>query len=150
LFVWYTIFEICPEQPAEETQEGTKAPMKKNDFILIGIVLTAALFFYLGNAGLQKGYDETVVLISSRGQLVYEKVLTEAVTEEFIIDNDLGYNKILIKEGVVTMIEADCPDQVCVMSKPIQKPGESIICLPHKVVVKIEGREENTVDAIAD
>ena len=47
------------------------------------------------------------------------------------------------------MESSDCHNQVCVNHKPISRSGESIICLPHKVVVQIEGGKEADVDAVA-
>ena len=44
------------------------------------------------------------------------------------------------------MIEADCPDRLCVKQKAICKNGETIVCLPHKVVVEIRSQEENLLD----
>ena len=49
----------------------------------------------------------------------------------------------------VRMESSDCHNQVCVNHKPISRSGESIICLPHKVVVQIEGGKEADVDAVA-
>lgn len=47
------------------------------------------------------------------------------------------YNVIQVKDGVVDMLEADCKNQVCVQSATIDEVGETIVCLPHKVIVKI-------------
>ena len=47
------------------------------------------------------------------------------------------------------MIEASCPDQVCVRQRAVQYAGESIVCLPNKLIVAIEGGEPNGVDAAA-
>lgn len=54
------------------------------------------------------------------------------------------YNLISITDGKVTMEAADCQDQICVHHKPIMSERESIICLPHKLVVEIEGRGGKT------
>ena len=48
------------------------------------------------------------------------------------------------------MESADCPDQICVRQKAISKEGESIICLPNKVVVSIVGGEEKELDAVTN
>ena len=42
-----------------------------------------------------------------------------------------------IKDGEVSVKEADCPDKICVNHKKISNVGESIICLPHKLVIEI-------------
>jgi len=37
----------------------------------------------------------------------------------------------------VDVIEADCPDKICVKHTNIKNAGETIICLPHKLVIEI-------------
>ena len=48
------------------------------------------------------------------------------------------------------MIEADCPDQLCVHQKKISMNHESIICLPNRVVVEIESSENSEYDAVTN
>lgn len=60
-------------------------------------------------------------------------------------------NTLLIRNGKADMTEADCPDQICVKHEPISLAGETIICLPNRVVVTIvsdENTMEEGVDAI--
>ena len=64
------------------------------------------------------------------------------------IETENGTNEIEIKDGKVSMVYADCRDQICVNHVPINKEHESIICLPHKVVVEIENGEENDMDVV--
>jgi hypothetical protein len=45
---------------------------------------------------------------------------------------------ILVEENSVNVIDADCPDKVCVNHSDIGNVGETIICLPHKMVVEIK------------
>ena len=48
------------------------------------------------------------------------------------------------------MISAKCPDKLCVQQKAISKSGESIICLPYKIVVRVEGaKDASDYDSIA-
>jgi hypothetical protein len=49
------------------------------------------------------------------------------------------------------MEAADCRDQICVHHIPISGSGESIICLPHKLVVTVTGKQdnENDLDGVA-
>ena len=124
--------------------------MKKNDFVIIILVLLVALAIYAGNRIINQNYSDKNVEIYSDGQLVYQSVLTDSTNDIFIIDNELGYNKIVINDGIVSMLEADCKDQVCVLSKAIRNPGESIVCLPHKVVVQINGTAKNDIDVISN
>ncbi len=48
------------------------------------------------------------------------------------------------------MVKADCPDQLCVNQKPVSKNHESIICLPNRVVVEVESKEESEYDAVTN
>ncbi|MCM1266383.1 MAG: NusG domain II-containing protein [Bacteroidales bacterium] len=58
------------------------------------------------------------------------------------IPEDTSYNVLRISGTEVSMEAADCPDQICVHHIPISKAGESIICLPHKLVVEIRGNSD--------
>lgn len=48
------------------------------------------------------------------------------------------YNIVEIKDGMVSVIEASCKNQVCVKHGPVSRSGESIVCLPNRLVVRIE------------
>lgn len=66
-----------------------------------------------------------------------------------ILINDT--NLLKIENGVADMIEANCPDKLCVHQKAIQKKGETIVCLPNKVVVEIGGEAVyNEIDAVVN
>lgn len=67
---------------------------------------------------------------------------------QYRVETEQGYNVIEVKDGKAEIIDADCRDKICANHKPISLKNESIICLPHKVVVEIEGGNENTVDAV--
>lgn len=58
-------------------------------------------------------------------------------------------NVVKISGGKVTMESANCKNQVCVHHSPVSRTGESIVCLPHKIVVSIKG-EDNEYDTISN
>lgn len=58
-------------------------------------------------------------------------------------------NVVKISGGKVTMESANCKNQVCVHHSPVSRTGESIVCLPHKIVVTIKG-EDNEYDTISN
>jgi hypothetical protein len=49
-----------------------------------------------------------------------------------------SYNVMIVDDNRVNIIDADCPDKVCVNHSSIENVGETIICLPHKLVVEIK------------
>ena len=56
-----------------------------------------------------------------------------------------GTNTLEIKDGRARISDADCPNMQCVRQGWISRGGQSIVCLPNKVVVTIEGNDK-TVD----
>lgn len=116
--------------------------MRKNDWILIVAVLVVATA-WLGIHFFQPTQDTGTVVVSIDGEEYGSWPLSEDCTVEIE-----GTNQLLIKDGKADMIWADCPDQLCVHQKAITREGESIICLPNKVVVSIAGGQEREVDAV--
>lgn len=59
---------------------------------------------------------------------------------------DLNGLTVVVEEGSIHVEDADCPDKICERMGKISKAGETIICLPNRVVIKILGKGE--VEAI--
>ncbi len=57
-----------------------------------------------------------------------------------------SYNVLVIENGAADMTDASCPDRICVNMHPIRYVGETITCLPHKTMIRIEGEGEAEVD----
>ncbi len=109
----------------------------RNDIILVvAILLSSLILLLVFKNGLKSG-DRVVVSVD--GKLVYSLPLNE-YTEKTVL-TELGENKILIQNGTARVIDANCRDKICVGHKEISKIGETIVCLPHKLVVEIEGEE---------
>lgn len=121
--------------------------IKKNDLILAGGILVIALLAILF-INLTKTEGGKVV-ISVNGE-VYKTLPLEEDTTLTIGDKQSNYNVLEIKNGKVTMTEANCPDKLCVKHRGIHYSHESIVCLPHKVVVEIQGGEQSDLDVISN
>lgn len=109
-------------------------------FILIVFISILAIFLQWS----RKSGD--MVVVSVDGQVIRTVSLQENIS--FRVDTDWGYNQIEISDGKVSVSEADCQNQICVQKHSIDKKGQIIACIPHKLVVSIEGRESE-VDAVA-
>ena len=112
--------------------------MKKRDFLLIGIVLAAALLCWLipRGLGIFAGEEASQVRITVAG----EEYGTYSLSEDQRIEiNDT--NVCEIRDGEVHMTEADCPDQLCIHQGSIHIQGETIVCLPNRVTVEITGND---------
>ncbi len=123
---------------------------KKTDFIIIlfTVAATLALVFALRvTAAGSEGAEGKIVRVLINGELVGSYALEE--DRDIALDTARGHNLVRIRDGEVFMAEADCPDGYCVEQGRISGGARSIICLPHRVVVEVIGREEE-VDVIAE
>lgn len=109
----------------------------KNDVILIGAVIALAVILIIAIAlFLKKG--ETVKIIVD-GKTKYKYNLNEDNRVELLLgEDDKFQNTVIIKNGKAYMESANCPDKICVAHSAISKEGQTIVCLPHKLVVAVE------------
>jgi hypothetical protein len=121
--------------------------MKRNDFILAGLVLLIAIIalFYINIT--KKNGDKAIIRVD--GKIYKEVALNKDITIR-IPGAEEGTNLLVIKDGIVDMTDASCPDKLCVHHKPIRYNGESIICLPNKVSVEIVSRKDQELDAVVN
>ncbi len=57
-----------------------------------------------------------------------------------------SFNLLVISGGTADVTDAGCPDKICVYMHPIRYDGESIICLPNRTEIRIEGGELSGTD----
>ena len=72
-----------------------------------------------------------------------------SLSEDQDIEINGGTNRLKIRNSTADMTEADCPDKLCVNQRAVSKNGESIICLPNKVIVTVDSSENSEFDAVA-
>ena len=65
------------------------------------------------------------------------------------IDSDKGTNKVVVSNNEVYVESADCPDQICVEHAHIRYKDETIVCLPHRLIITVISEEESEIDAIS-
>ena len=118
---------------------------RKNDIILIAALLVAA-----GAVLLVLRLTRTAggtVKVAVDGRVVAQLPLGVDCTRVF--ESERGSNTVVIREGGVSVTESDCPDKICVNQGVIRYSGESIVCLPHKLVVTVVGGPSSGLDATA-
>ena len=121
--------------------------MKKNDFILMGAILLVAILFFTGYHFLFKQSGDSVAI--SIDNQSYATLPLDQNTTLTIPGKNGGENILEIKNGAASITHADCPDKLCVHQKEIKNQGESLVCLPHKVIVSVISSEKAELDGIA-
>lgn len=82
------------------------------------------------------------------GQVYGVYSLDQEQTVEIRIDGEVG-NVLWIRDGKADMTEATCPDRLCVHQAAVSKEHETIVCLPHRVVVEVKGGDEADIEGVA-
>ncbi len=121
----------------------------RNDAILILCIIFAAVLC-LGARGLffRESGAYACVSINGRARPDMKFLLSEDASIE-LTGYGGGKNVLRIKDGYAFISYADCPDKLCQKQKKIKKSGESIVCLPHRIVISISGGVKDGLDATA-
>ena len=117
--------------------------LKKADIILIAAIIITGVWI-----------SSVLVFAKNEGHTLKVTVAgkvygTYDTGTDRVIDIESGTDKntFEIKNGYVSMINSNCKGYDCVHEHSISRQGETIVCLPHKVVLEITG-DEKEVDAI--
>ncbi|MGE4354258.1 MAG: NusG domain II-containing protein [Oscillospiraceae bacterium] len=115
-------------------------------FAAIILFSTAAMFFLKG------GGSGTIAVITQDGKEL-QRIDLSHVTEPYTIriDSDNGgYNIVEVEPGRIRVLEASCPDQICVNQGWISDSSKPIVCLPNKLMIVIEdGENPDGLDGIS-
>ena len=80
-----------------------------------------------------------MAVVYQDGQRIKELSLSEDA--EFVVEGAYT-NKIVVENGRAAITESDCPGTDCVHSGWIHEVGRSIVCLPNRVEIRLEGASE--------
>ena len=118
--------------------------IKKKDFLLGGGILAVvlALLLVMKVTGSEAGNR---IQVTVDGE-VYG---TYSLTEDQVIEVKEGdfYNRIRIQDGKAYMEEANCPDGYCERQGKISGGAQTIVCLPHKLVVEVLEADDTSRDS---
>ena len=121
---------------------GMYGMITKKDIAVIAALLIAAALLYVALSGREKG---GILVIKKDGQVCGRYSLKE--------DRSIKIGKtnvVEIKNGKAFMRHADCPDQICVRHRAICLDGESIVCLPNRVVVEVHSDKASAYDGVTN
>ena len=122
--------------------------IKKMDIVIIAVLLiisfTPHLIFFKTS---QKGSKNNYAIIQVDGK-IHKKIDLSKVKKSEKVNLNLpnGKNTLLIKNNSIEMKSANCNDALCVKQGNISKVGQTIICLPHKLIIEIKGDELDSKD----
>ena len=116
-----------------------KKLITKKDLILLLIVLFAGVVGIIIMNSADAGKS---------AEIIVDGKTTETISLDENFEKEVNGVVICCENKEIYVKNSDCPDNVCVRSGKISKSGESIICAPNRVAIKIDGKKGNLPDAI--
>ena len=124
--------------------------LKRGDLVVILILAIAVIsWFEINKLGETK--DERQIVIETNGS-VYKTIPMEKgmKLQDIHIDLENGNHiDIVVDESGAYVKDVICPDKLCQKTGLVSKVGQSIVCLPNKVVAYVEGKSESEVDDVS-
>ena len=115
-------------------KQGKSARQRRNDMIFISALLLVIVIIGVGFFLFRK--EGSTVTVEVEGIVFGEYSLSRDTVVD-IPTGDGELNRLVIRDGKAFVETATCPDGICVGHRPISRKGESIVCLPHQVVITI-------------
>ena len=119
---------------------------KKMDIVIIICLICISFLPHIIFAiNLNKNYDSIQAIIEVDGKL-YKNIPLSSSKEDatFTVETQNGNNTILVKDKSISITHADCHDSLCVSQGSKSKVGDTIVCLPNKLIIEIKGKEEDS------
>ncbi|WP_299031656.1 NusG domain II-containing protein [uncultured Anaerococcus sp.] len=122
--------------------------IRKGDIIVIVGLIFLSFGLNFAVTKMATGYKGDMLVVEQDGKVIKKLPMDEDT--EYKVDYGGHYNIIVIKDGKAYMKEADCQDQICTNMHPIEKEGQTIICLPHRLFLEMEshGDKKDNKDTI--
>jgi hypothetical protein len=128
--------------------------MKQKDkrlYLILFLLIAAAAFLTSGQRG---GNGDLSLEISVDGRVARSLALSDtAPGTSIILRQGGGMNELVISGDSVRMVSADCPGGDCLKMAPLTSERGAIVCLPHKLVLKLrakDGRKPSNPDDAID
>ena len=118
--------------------------MNKNDIILCIIILLIS-FFIFGIFKI-KNNKEKEAIVYHNNDVILKIDLTDREKRNYTVKGDNGDVVIETVDGKVKVVEEVSPKHLCSIQGYIENSMESIICLPNRIVIKIN--EKDDIDTV--
>ncbi|MDR3589329.1 MAG: NusG domain II-containing protein [Negativicutes bacterium] len=122
--------------------------LTRADKILIGVLIVASVGGIGLNMAALSGGGSQEARVYKEGKLVETIPLRPGYRQEVRLGGTEHYNLIMAEDGRIRVADADCPDQICVRTGWISVAPQQIVCLPYRVVIKLESSAPPDLDDI--
>lgn len=125
--------------------------MKKLDVVLIISLILFSFIFIIKDKFFVPKTSDRYIAISVDGK-AYKDLEFKEETYIFPLKTQFGFNKIEVAKDYVRVLEADCPNKLDVLQGKIKNVGQSIVCIPNRMIIEIKSKNnhklEDEMDAV--
>jgi hypothetical protein len=118
--------------------------MTKGDKTLL-IAALALGFASLGISRLARPIGSEIV-VQVNGKIVARMNLSQ--NQQMEITGARGAMLIQVAQGRVRVVSSNCPEKICVKTGAIHRAGDTIVCVPNRVVIRITGSGQANLNLI--
>lgn len=120
--------------------------MKRGDVVILilALLLCAAPLLML----LPAPSAPTRAVVRQNGAVLCTLSLEADAEKEILSPDGPGFNLVRVQSGTVCIADADCLDRTCVRMGAISRAGETLVCLPHRLTITLEGAAGSALDAV--
>ena len=119
-----------------------RRPTLWDGVVAICILVAAGVILWLLPVGEQAG-ETAVVTVNGEERMQ----LSLTVPGDYPLEVPFPMT-VTVEGGQVYVSETQCPGGDCQHTGPISRSGQTIVCLPNRVVISIRGGSTNSIDAV--
>lgn len=116
----------------------------KNDILLTASILIVAVAVFFATSLFSRGGSYAEVKKDGKVIAIYPL----DTYNEIMLEDENGYNLLMIDSGAAYIKDASCPDRLCMHQGKVNKNGQTLVCLPNKITVTIVSEHESDTDFI--
>lgn len=116
--------------------------LTKGDKVLVIVLIIFSLLFAYYISTINNSLENKYVSIQINGEEVKTiKFSDDIIGEKYVLETKFGRNVLQFGDNEVRIIEASCPDQLCIKQGKIGQVGQLLVCLPNRLVVEIKAND---------
>ena len=125
------------------TKSEIRRNINKGDIILVVSLIVITLMMFVFSFS---GSENLIAEIYVDGEKAHSIALEE-VTESYTINEN--YCQLLVEKDGVSFVFSDCGDKLCIKRGKLKNQGDTMACVPEKVVVIIKSDSKKQIDGVA-
>lgn len=117
--------------------------IKKGDVVIIACLCVICVLLFIPSFA---SSEDNTAYIYLDGEL-FEQISMNSVSKDYTLS--VGGCELQISSDGIEFISSSCPDKLCIKKGKLTRSGDTMACVPNKVVVSIKSESKNQIDAVA-